>query len=97
MTASPGNYQAIQLTTTATDVLHTPKQVRKMLGSKKNSNINQVNLFIASDLKWLSFLLNSLQCHNILPTLGGILCLQDSLPFHFCLKQLNDDHCNIIC
>ncbi|XP_037535960.1 transmembrane protein 132C [Nematolebias whitei] len=26
MTASPGNYQAIQLTTTATDVLHTPKQ-----------------------------------------------------------------------
>uniref|UniRef100_A0A8C2YW57 Transmembrane protein 132C n=1 Tax=Cyclopterus lumpus TaxID=8103 RepID=A0A8C2YW57_CYCLU len=26
MTASPGNYQAIQLTTTATDLLHTPKQ-----------------------------------------------------------------------
>uniref|UniRef100_A0A8C6PZA9 Transmembrane protein 132C n=1 Tax=Nothobranchius furzeri TaxID=105023 RepID=A0A8C6PZA9_NOTFU len=26
MTASPGNYQAVQLTTTATDVLHTPKQ-----------------------------------------------------------------------
>ncbi|KAM7391256.1 hypothetical protein PAMP_021956 [Pampus punctatissimus] len=25
-TASPGNYQAIQLTTTATDLLHTPKQ-----------------------------------------------------------------------
>lgn len=27
MSASPGNYQAIQLTTTATDLLHTPKQV----------------------------------------------------------------------
>lgn len=27
MLASPGNYQAIQLTTTATDLLHTPKQV----------------------------------------------------------------------
>ncbi|XP_060927911.1 transmembrane protein 132C [Limanda limanda] len=26
MTASPGNYQAIQLTTTATDLLHAPKQ-----------------------------------------------------------------------
>uniref|UniRef100_A0A3Q1GZ04 Transmembrane protein 132C n=1 Tax=Anabas testudineus TaxID=64144 RepID=A0A3Q1GZ04_ANATE len=26
MTASPGNYQAIQLTTSATDLLHTPKQ-----------------------------------------------------------------------
>ncbi|KAM8760445.1 transmembrane protein 132C [Acanthopagrus schlegelii] len=26
MSASPGNYQAIQLTTTATDLLHTPKQ-----------------------------------------------------------------------
>lgn len=27
MTASPGNHQAIQLTTAATDLLHTPKQV----------------------------------------------------------------------
>lgn len=40
MSASPGNYQAIQLTTTATDLLHTPKQVGYTIGTHTHSDQN---------------------------------------------------------
>lgn len=46
MSASPGNYQAIQLTTTATDLLHTPKQVghTHTLGLFSPSLVEEISL-----------------------------------------------------